>query len=96
MSQVIFHPAAQEELLAAAVYYENCRRGLGAEFLSFVESTVADVAAYPELGRVIRQPYRRLLVARFPYGVVYRCDHSTLRIIAIMHLNRKPGYWVEK
>ena len=36
---------------------------------------------------------RKARLKRFPYAVVYWLDGGTLRIIAIMHLHREPGYW---
>lgn len=36
---------------------------------------------------------RKASLKRFPYAVVYWMDDDTLRIIAIMHLHREPGYW---
>jgi len=36
---------------------------------------------------------RRCLVHRFPYGVIYQVTGEVILIIAVMQLNRKPGYW---
>ena len=37
--------------------------------------------------------YRRYLMARFPYGVVYRIEGETVLVFAVAHLRRRPGYW---
>ena len=39
---------------------------------------------------------RRLAVARFPYHVVYLKPARELRILAIAHDRRKPGYWKKR
>ena len=39
---------------------------------------------------------RRVLVHRFPYGVLYSINNDRLHILAIMHLRRQPGYWRER
>jgi hypothetical protein len=70
MEKVIFHPDARDELLKTSMYYEVCRTGLGREFLAAVEAVVVLVRLHPEAGRIIRAPYRRFLVARFPYGII--------------------------
>ena len=36
---------------------------------------------------------RKARLKRFPYAVVYWIDDGALRIIAVMHLHREPGYW---
>jgi hypothetical protein len=38
-------------------------------------------------------PVRRLAVRRFPYHVVYAEAAQELRVLAIAHDRRKPGYW---
>jgi len=93
MEKVIFHPEALAELRDAAAYYEACRAGLGREFLAAVEDAAAYVCAHPQMGFVIRSPYRRCLVRDFPYGVIYREAGSAIYIVAVMHLKRKPEYW---
>jgi toxin ParE1/3/4 len=93
---VIFHPDARGELFEASNYYESCRTELGQEFLAAVEAVVALVRQHPESGRVLRMPFKRLLVRRFPYGIIYSVTDTTVYIVAVMHLKRKPGYWLER
>jgi hypothetical protein len=35
---------------------------------------------------------RRVLVNRFPYGVIYANRNNEILTLAVMHLNRKPNY----
>ena len=93
MEEVIFHSEARAELLEAAAYYDGCRPGLGREFLEAAEAVVRLAQLHPKAGRVIRSPYRRFLVRRFPYGIVYREHEATVFVAAVVHLHRKPGYW---
>ncbi len=39
---------------------------------------------------------RRVLVHRFPYGVLYSNEGDPLHVLAVMHLRRQPGYWRER
>jgi len=41
----------------------------------------------PELGA------RRVRTKRFPYAIVFIELPKTIRVIAIMHERRRPGYW---
>jgi plasmid stabilization system protein ParE len=87
--------AASEEFEAAVRWYEERRRGLGAEFYDAVSSTLDLIADQPEIGtrmEVFGAP-RRMLVARFPYQVVYHLSQDRMVIVAIAHLKRRPNYW---
>lgn len=87
--------AASEELAAAVRWYEAQRQGLGAEFLDAVLETLNKVAERPRAGTALpgEMNIRRMLVDRFPYQVVYRFDAERVRVIAVAHLRRRPGFW---
>ena len=91
--RVILDPAAVAELREAAVFYEDCREGLGQEFLASVEAAFDAIVRRPDLWRRLKGRFRRCLVHRFPYGVVYAVEDDVVYIAAVMHLKRKPGYW---
>ena len=86
-------PAA-EELAAAVGWYEDRRAGLGSEFFDAIVRTLNRIAEVPEAGSPFRDlNARRMLVAGFPYQVVYRIDSDESRVIAFAHLKRRPGFW---
>lgn len=87
---------ARIELLEAAAYYEACRLGLGRAFLAEVEVTIEKLARSPLRWRKIGGRFRRCLLARFPYGVIYAVESEDIFIAAFMHLKRKPGYWKKR
>ncbi len=91
--RVVLDPAAAAELREAAVFYEECREGLGQEFLASVEAAFVAIARRPNLWRRLKGRFRRCLVHRFPYGVVYAVEDDVVYVAAVMHLKRKPGYW---
>ena len=95
--RVIFHPLAVQELIDAAVYYEEENQGLGLEYLSEVERAANLLIRYPNSGSVIRGFVRRLILPRFPYSFLYRVvDEELIRILAVAHHKRKPRYWVDR
>ena len=72
-----FHIAkpAAEELVAAIRWYEERRAGLGGEFYDAVVRAMDRTAAMPEAGSPIGTlGVRRMLVAGFPYQIVYRVE----------------------
>jgi len=36
---------------------------------------------------------RRCLVNRFPFGVLYSVEPTSIFVIAVMHHRRRPDYW---
>ena len=91
--RIVLDPAAKMELREAALFYENTHKTLGQEFLDTIESAFEQIAQHPELWRLLKGRFRRYLLPRFPYGVIYTVEGQTIFIAAIMHLKRKPGYW---
>jgi plasmid stabilization system protein ParE len=94
--QVSYQPAAQKELLDSVAYYEQRDYGLGAKFLDEIEETLDLISTYPESGTLLNAYARRVLLNGFPYGVIYRIYQDQIVILAVMHLRRKPNYWVKR
>ncbi len=95
MVKVVFNPKAKEEIKKAAVYYEKCNENLGKKFLFAVESTVERLTLNPFLYRKLRGRFMRCLIKNFPYGIIYSVDKNEIYIVAVMHLKRKPDYWLK-
>ncbi len=98
MNRVSFDPLAREELDAAAEHYEREYEGRGQRFYSAVERAVRAASASPLAGP--RFPglaeeleVRRRIVPGFPFVVAYRTQADELRIVAVIHTRRRPGYW---
>jgi len=96
MYQVEFHDDADQEMKAASRYYEERVRGLGDEFLDEIEEGLTRIHQFPIAWSIYEGEYRRYLLKRFPYGLIYRIESEKIFIIAVAHLNRKPGYWKDR
>jgi plasmid stabilization system protein ParE len=93
VKRITFHPEAEAELVAAAALYEAHSAGLGVEFLDEVERATRALVSYPKIGHRFSRRLRRLLVRRFPYGLLYRIEADAVRVVAVAHVRRPPGYW---
>jgi len=94
MTSVIFDPDARAEFLLAVQYYENCQSGLGRHFRLVVESAAQDIMESPLLYRMLHAPFRRCLLQKFPYAIIYSIEPDHIHIIAVAHTKRKPEYWL--
>ena len=93
MIELLIHPLAEAELDAAARFYEARLAGLGEAFLLEVERCFDRAHHAPESGALYYGKFRRLLVRRFPYAIIYEVLPQEVLIIAVAHQRRKPGYW---
>ena len=89
---------AEEEIAAGIDWYESKRRGLGAEFLDEISAAMRALQEPgPECGLVHGVPtelaVRRKLLKRFPYLIIFIEFEHAVRVIAVAHGARRPGYW---
>jgi toxin ParE1/3/4 len=96
MEKLIYDPEARNEIRDAAAYYESCREGLGQAFLESVEKAAHKISEDPYRWRTVSGRFRRCLVNKFPYGIIYTVDENEIYIAAVMHLKRRPGYWMPR
>ena len=74
-------------------HYETQREGLGIEFSQRLDETVERIRLNPELGAPFSSTARRRALETFPYGVIYTLPSNKIRILAVAHASRRPGYW---
>lgn len=96
MQEVRFHEEAEAELIEAALYYEDQSLGLGDIFLDAVDDAVRQIAAHPKSCPILRTGIRRKLASRFPYSILYELQPGRIRILAVAHNARRPGYWAHR
>jgi plasmid stabilization system protein ParE len=92
--KVVILPAALAELHHAAEFYTaSANLELGLAFLAEFERGVNAILTNPKIGAVFRGARRRYLLRRFPYSIIYQLSSEELRVIAVAHQRRRPGYW---
>ena len=96
MPDVVFHPAAYEELHYAHSWYEGQASGLGERFLKEIEHAIDTIQQSPTTWPVYIHGTRRFLVHRFPFAIVYRHNEHVITVVVVMHLKRKPEYWQQR
>ena len=90
-------PVALDELHNATAFYTaRADAPLGQAFAAEFERVTSLLLNNPKLGRVFRSNKRRFVMRRFPYNVIYQIALDELRIIAVAHQSRRPGYWAKR
>lgn len=92
--KVFLTAEAEEELIVAAGFYASAASAaLGVAFIEEVERACRLLVEQPFIGVVWREPTRRLALRRFPFNVIHLIHGDEIRVIAMAHQRRKPGYW---
>jgi len=88
-------PEAREEFLATVDWY---RERSAAVARRFVERALAEIRSNPEswplaphVAEILQA--RRILLRKFPYALVFLLLRSEIRVLALAHGRRRPGYW---
>jgi hypothetical protein len=96
MKPVEFHPHAEIEAHGAAIDYESIRTGLGERFKVELGDAIDRIERNPLMYALEDGVVRFAPLRRFPYAVVYQDDPDRIRIVAVAHHQRRPGYWSDR
>jgi plasmid stabilization system protein ParE len=88
-----FHPDAELEFIEAAAHYERQVSGLGGRFEAEIRRATDLLLDQPELGLPADPDLRKFILTRFPFTLYYSVIADVLRIEALAHQSRRPGYW---
>lgn len=88
-----FSTTADIEFKDPITYYNSQSEGLGFEFANEVKLTIERINGFVDSWPKLSQNTRRARTNRFPYGIIYSHNIDEIRIIAVMHLHKKPDYW---
>ena len=91
--RLTYKAEARVELWEAALYYERRETGLGTAFLDEVGRALNDLLLDPLRWRKSSGQFRRCLLKRFPYAIIYTVENDQVSLFAFAHLHRRPGYW---
>ena len=96
MLSIQFHPDVAKEIKYSYQWYQNQADGLGQDYLSELESSFQTIRELPNTWPKFEMGFRRFLLSKFPFSVIYKFNENTIFVVAVMHNSRKPGYWSER
>ena len=96
MPDIVFHPDVAFEVKASYEWYEEQAVGLGEDYLSELESAYEAIVEFPDTWPKFQRNFRRFLLGKFPFSVIYRSTGNSIYVVAVMHNHRKPGYWLSR
>jgi len=66
------------------------------DFLTELESAYQAIIELPYTWPKFQFGFRRFLLSKFPFSVIYKVNKEAVFVVAVMHNSRKPGYWNER
>ncbi|MDZ4178654.1 MAG: type II toxin-antitoxin system RelE/ParE family toxin [Coriobacteriia bacterium] len=87
------HEDADRELNDAADYYDSESPGLGSLFLDQLQVGYARILENPHVAEEIDPDTRKLVLAKFPFNLIYEINGDVILILAVAHQRRRPNYW---
>jgi toxin ParE1/3/4 len=92
--RVSFNRSAIKDYRNARDWYRERSAQVAERFVDAVDAAVQRITKAPESLPLISGKYRRVRVEKFPHVLIYyqRAD-QTIRIVAVAHTSRRPGYW---
>lgn len=87
------HPAAEEDAVSAHAWYAGRSPTAAAQFLINLDIAMGRILDSPNRWPRVLRAYRRFILPKFPFSVVYRTVGEEVQVIAIAHHRRRPRYW---
>jgi plasmid stabilization system protein ParE len=94
--KLAFSELARDELAEAKRYYNQQQPGLGEQFQHEAEIAAKRILEHPLAWQFEHAPFRRFLLDRFPYKMLYIVEDDNILVIAVSHQHRQPDYWVDR
>ena len=94
--KIIFTGVARRDLTEATTWFEEHSVLGGAAFATLIRETVERISQVPFAApRWPPMPrFRAWTLKRVNYRVFYEIAGRAVRIVAIAHTSRRPGYWL--
>lgn len=89
-------PEARQEIDEAFAYYEAQRLGLGGRFIAAIENGYDLIEAFPSAWPRARRNARWYVLKNFPFAIVYVVRPNEIVVIAVSHVRRRRGYWLDR
>ena len=96
MLKLVFHPDVSFEIKASYNWYQKQAEGLGEDFINELELAYQAIIEFPETWLPFQKSFRRFLLSKFPFSVIYRQRDNIIYVVAVMHNSRKPEYWLNR
>lgn len=90
---LVYLPEVRVEILHIIEWYFEQDKSLAANFDEELRRAERNIVDFPEFWHQLDGGYRRYLMKRFPYSVVYRVEGETILIASVAGHKQPQDYW---
>jgi plasmid stabilization system protein ParE len=91
--RLVVEPEAEAELIEAADWYDARSSIIRVSFFRAVDAALRRIQDNPYQYQIIFGRARRVMVAGFPYALIYVAADQELIVAACAHCSRNPRRW---
>jgi plasmid stabilization system protein ParE len=93
---LVVRAEAEQEIITAAEWHESRGSGLAAEFLRSIDAALAAVERAPLQHGEVLPGFRRCLLKRFPYSLIFSVSDQDVVVLACTHWRQNPRRWQKR
>jgi plasmid stabilization system protein ParE len=93
---VVFHPEAEEEFKEAVWWYGIQQVGLDLEFVRCIDDAIQKIKREPKLYPFEFENYRKKVVKRFPFKIIYELSDENIYVLAVFHSRRNRKHFLSR
>ncbi len=90
---LVISSEAQREITEALLWYRGKAPYLDREFINCIENGFSMIRRNPLMFPAVHKHYRKLLIKRFPYQIIYTVQESEILVLAVFHARKNPERW---
>jgi toxin ParE1/3/4 len=87
---LVIAPQAAFDIANTTASYRATEPGLGTAFVRHLDRTLANIQHFPEMAANVLPGFRRAIMHRFPFCVVYRIRGQEVEVIALFPTRADP------
>lgn len=91
--RVVYSQGAQRDFHDGFRWYRKRSDQAAEGFVTSMEHTLERIIAHPERFRLIADNIRKAHFKRYPYSLIFRVLPDRVKVYAVAHDKRRPGYW---
>ncbi len=96
-----FLQPVRDDIHEIAAYYDQHSKQLRERFLDDLSYVLDRIETRPEAFSLLETlpaslAYRRAKLPAFPYLVIYRVTDVEAIVTAVVHVSRRPNFWLER
>jgi toxin ParE1/3/4 len=90
------HPSALAELKSALSWYLERNETAADKFVAELDRAIELMVTTPRRWPTGDHGTRKFVLRRFLFAIFYRKKQAVVRVLAIAHGHRRPGYWKDR